>query len=58
LMLKKSIRRLLVVNESGEMAGILTQTDFGRVLDRQEPGLISRLLGGVASSADLPQGVM
>jgi CBS domain-containing protein len=58
LMLKKSIRRLLVVNESGEMSGILTQTDFGRVLDRQEPGLISRLLAGAASSADLPQGAM
>jgi len=58
LMLKKSIRRLLVVNESGELAGILTQTDFGRVLDRQEPGLINRLLGGATSSADLPHGAM
>jgi predicted transcriptional regulator len=46
LMLKRSIRRLLVVDDCGEMAGILTQTDIGRVLDRQEPGLISRLLGG------------
>ncbi len=50
LMLKKSIRRLLVVNESGEMRGILTQTDFGRVLDRQEPGFIRRLLGGAVPS--------
>ena len=58
LMLKKSIRRLLVVNECGEMAGILTQTDFGRALDRQEPGLINRLLGGAVPSAEVPQGAM
>jgi CBS domain-containing protein len=58
LMLKKSIRRLLVVDECGEMTGILTQTDIGRVLDRQEPGFISRLLGGAGPSAEVPQGVM
>jgi CBS domain-containing protein len=40
LMLKKSIRRLLVVDESGEMTGILTQTDIGRVLDCQNLGFI------------------
>jgi CBS domain-containing protein len=58
LMLKKSIRRLLVVDEFGVLTGILTQTDVGRVLDRQEPGFFSRLLGGVPSSADVPQGAM
>ena len=58
LMLKKSIRRLLVVDESGDMTGILTQTDLGRVLDRQDPGLISRLLGGTTSLAEVPQGAM
>jgi len=58
LMLRKSIRRLLVVNECGEMSGILTQTDFGRVLDRQEPGLINRLLGGAVPSVEVPQGAM
>ena len=56
LMLKKSIRRLLVVDELGAMAGILTQTDIGRVLDRKEPGLINRLLGGTTPSAEVPQG--
>ncbi len=58
LMLKKSIRRLLVVDECGEMAGILTQTDIGRVLDRQETGFISRLLGGVGPSTEVPQGAI
>lgn len=58
LMLKKSIRRLLVVNERGEMTGILTQTDIGRALDRQEPGLVSRLLGAAAPLGKLPQGAM
>lgn len=56
LMLKKSIRRLLVTGEGGEMSGILTQTDIGRVLERQESALISGLLGGVGPAATLPQG--
>jgi len=38
VMLKESIRRLLVVDEHGEMTGILTQTDIGRVLDQRETG--------------------
>jgi predicted transcriptional regulator len=58
VMLKKSIRRLLVVDECGEMTGILTQTDIGRVLDQQEPGVISRMLGGTPSSTEVPQVVM
>ena len=58
VMLKKSIRRLLVVDECGEMAGILTQTDIGRVLDQQEPGVISRMLGGAPLSAEMPQGAI
>jgi CBS domain-containing protein len=58
VMLKKSIRRLLVVDECGKMAGILTQTDIGRVLDQQEPGAISRMLGGVPSSTEVPHVVM
>jgi predicted transcriptional regulator len=58
LMLKKSIRRLLVVDERGEMTGILTQTDIGRVLDRQEPGLVSRLLGIALPGGEVPQGAI
>ena len=58
LMLKKSIRRMLVVDEDGEMTGILTQTDIGRVLDRQDAGFISRLLGGGTPSTEVPQGAM
>lgn len=50
LMLKKSIRRLLVVDDHGGMAGILTQTDIGRVLDRQ-PGKVGSLLGAAGASA-------
>lgn len=58
LMLKKSIRRLLVVDDRGEMSGILTQTDIGRVLDRQGPGFVNRLLGGPIPQTELPQGAM
>jgi len=42
LMVKKSIRRLLVVDQEGGLAGILTQTDIGRILDHpkiQIPGI-------------------
>ena len=58
LMLKKSIRRLLVVDERGEMTGILTQTDIGRALVGQQPTYISRLLGGSDQTADRPPALM
>ncbi len=58
LMLKKSIRRLLVMDERGEMSGILTQTDIGRVLDREHPALVERLLGVVTPLGEVPQGTM
>lgn len=38
LMLKKKVRRVLVVDDLGSVAGILTQTDIGRVLDRHVSG--------------------
>lgn len=47
LMQKKSIRRVLVVDELGKMAGILTQTDLGRVLENQKSGLAAQLLNSV-----------
>lgn len=50
LMRKKSVRRLLMVDEQGRMAGILTQTDIGRILDQQQ-GLVGGLLGGADPSA-------
>lgn len=34
MMQEKAIRRLLVVDQEGSVAGILTQTDIGRVLER------------------------
>jgi len=54
LMLKRSIRRLLVVDERGDMAGILTQTDIGRILERQDKGLISNMLGDTGFPAVAP----
>ena len=56
LMLKKSIRRLLVTDELGGMTGILTQTDIGRVLEQQESGLVSALLGGSGKASGLEPG--
>ncbi len=58
LMLKKSIRRLLVTDEFGAMAGILTQTDLGRVLEQQESGLVSALLGDLRESTGLTPGAV
>ncbi len=58
LMLKKTVRRLLVVNDSGGMSGILTQTDIGRALECQEPSLVNRLLGVPAPVAGLAQGTL
>ena len=50
LMMKKSIRRLLVVDELGEMKGILTQTDLGRVFELSEGGVVERLLSGAGTA--------
>lgn len=50
LMLKKSIRRLLVVDNEGGIAGILTQTDIGRILDRK-PSEVGSFLGLTEASA-------
>jgi len=58
LMLKKAIRSLLVVDERGQMTGILTQTDIGRVLDRQGPDLFGRLLGIGTPTGEAPQGAI
>ena len=44
LMQKKAIRRVLVVDDFGKMAGILTQTDIGRVLENRNSGLAAELL--------------
>lgn len=44
-----AVRRLVVVNEHGQLAGMLTQTDLSRVLDLQEPTLLGELFGTVPS---------
>ena len=43
MMQEKTVRRVLVVDDQGGVAGILTQTDVGRILDRQEAGHVRRL---------------
>lgn len=44
-----AVRRLVVVNEHGQLAGMLTQTDLSRVLDLQEPTLLGELFGAAPS---------
>ena len=46
IMQEKTVRRVLVVDDLGSVAGILTQTDIGRVLDRQDANYAGRFLGG------------
>jgi CBS domain-containing protein len=48
-----AVRRLVVVNEQGGLAGMLTQTDLSRILDQQEPALMGELFG----TAPSPSGV-
>ncbi len=52
MMQKKTVRRVLVVDDLGGVAGILTQTDIGRILDRKEPGHVSRLFGEAGGVVD------
>lgn len=58
MMQKKTVRRVLVVDDLGGVAGILTQTDIGRILDRKEPGHISRLFGEAGSAIEASPGPM
>lgn len=44
-MREHAIRRLVVVNDQGQPAGVLTQTDLSRVLDQPQHGLPMELLG-------------
>lgn len=52
IMQEKTVRRLLVVDDLGSVAGILTQTDIGRVLDRHELSPAGRFLGGTGGLAE------
>ncbi|MCM2264292.1 MAG: CBS domain-containing protein [Desulfuromonadales bacterium] len=45
LMRSHDVRRLLVVDEAGVLAGVLTQTDLSRILDHRESVLADRLVG-------------
>jgi len=58
MMQEKTVRRVLVVDDRGGVAGILTQTDIGRVLDRKESGHISRLFGKAGGEVDALRGPM
>lgn len=42
LMRDREVRRLLVVNEAGGMAGVLTQTDLSRILENQQLAMENR----------------
>lgn len=51
LMRSHEVRRLLVVDEGGAMAGMLTQTDLSRILDLQELSLVDRVAAEGAAAA-------
>ena len=56
LMRKRSVRRLVVLDQVGEMVGILTQTDIGRALERpvqsrMDPVLAQSAMSGVSGSS-------
>lgn len=44
MMRDHEVRRLLVMNDQGRLAGILTQTDLSRILERQDSALLDRLV--------------
>lgn len=46
IMQEKTVRRVLVVDDLGSVAGILTQTDIGRVLDRHDTFSAGRFFAG------------
>ena len=48
-MREHAIRRLVVVNDQGQPAGVLTQTDLSRVLDQTHSVLPMELLGTLTS---------
>jgi CBS domain-containing protein len=48
-----AVRRLVVVNERGYPAGVLTQTDLSRVLDRREFAAPRELFAGVSSRSEI-----
>ena len=57
MMQKESVRRVLVVDDRGGVAGILTQTDIGRILDRKEIGHVGCHVGeagGVVEASPTP----
>jgi len=55
-MQEKTVRRVLVVDDQGGIAGILTQTDIGRVLDRQETRHVSRFFAEPVGVAGVSPG--
>ena len=56
IMQEKTVRRVLVVDDFGSVAGILTQTDIGRVLDQQEASHAGRFLGDTDGLAEASRG--
>ena len=56
IMQEKTVRRVLVVDDLGSVAGILTQTDIGRVLDRQGTPPAGRFLGDADGSVEASHG--
>lgn len=53
LMRGHAVRRLLVVDDQGGLAGMLTQTDLCRILEQSDTAMIARLTGDAAAAPRL-----
>ena len=56
IMQEKTGRRVLVVDDLGGVAGILTQTDIGRILDRRGLPHAGRFLAGTDGRLETSHG--
>lgn len=58
LMRNHAVRRLLVLDDSGRLAGVLTQTDLTRILDQGNGRLLGQMFGSLAGAPGSSGGLL